>query len=169
MKVVTMNNVVSEVKELNKEVELYGYAERDYIYPTSTEINRIKGAFIKAGFIVKKLIIDGVIKMKSIVNLTPHTLRLVTEFNTLTVIDPSGTVARVDVVSVPNGSINNIKVYKNSYGAVTDLPDPVPNTIYVVSALVAQACKDRPDVFYPDKLIRDNQGRVDGAKGLAQY
>ena len=52
-------------------------------------------------------------------------------------------------------------------GEVSDLPDPQPDTIFVVSALVAQAVPDRQDVFIVDDAVRDDQGRIIGARALA--
>jgi len=45
--------------------------------------------------------------------------------------------------------------------------DPRPDTIYVVSALVAQAVPERQDVFIVDDAVRDDQGRIIGARALA--
>jgi hypothetical protein len=69
-----------------------------------------------------------------------------------------GTVT-VDGISVP--------VNRTQFGVVTGLPDPQPDTIYIVSAVVAQAVPDRPDVFIVDDAVRDEQGRIIGARALA--
>jgi len=58
-------------------------------------------------------------------------------------------------------------VNRTQFGSVSDLPDPQTDTIYVVSALVAQAVPDRPDVFIVDDAVRDEQGRIIGARALA--
>lgn len=52
------------------------------------------------------------------------------------------------------------------YGDVENLPNPMPNTIYIVSALVASRVPTRSDVFYPCCMVRDTQGRVIGCKTL---
>lgn len=111
-------------------------------------------------------------KMK-IVNLTPHPLNFMPEGpdgSTVT-IPPSGQIARCTVnrVQVDTIAIDGIAVPVNrtQFGAVTDLPDPQPDTIFVVSAVVAQAVPDRPDVFIVDDAVRDEQGRVIGARALA--
>lgn len=106
-----------------------------------------------------------------IMNLTPHDLHLITDNGSVS-IAPSGAVARVSVVRTPAGSIVvdgvSIPLSISTYGDITDLPAPQQDTIYVVSALVAQVA-NRKDVFYPDNLVRDDAGRVVGAKGLARY
>lgn len=106
----------------------------------------------------------------TIVNLTPHALTLVVGSGTVTV-PPSGTVARVAVTREPAGTVTldgvAVPLYRTTYGAVEGLPDPTPDTLYVVSSLVAAAARDRNDLVVPDDLVRDEQGRVVGARGLA--
>jgi len=108
-----------------------------------------------------------------VVNLTPHALNLMPggpDGPTVT-IPPSGQVARcaVNRVQIYTVTVDGITVpvNKTQFGTVSDLPDPRPDTIYVVSALVAQAVPDRPDVFMVDDAVRDEQGRIIGAKALA--
>ena len=105
-----------------------------------------------------------------VVNLTPHALNLVTDSGTVTV-PPSGAVARVTVTREPAGTVTldgvSVPLYRTTYGAVEGLPDPAPDTLYVVSAVVAAAARDRDDLVVPDDLVRDEQGRVVGARGLA--
>ena len=106
----------------------------------------------------------------TIVNLTPHALSLIVGPETVTV-PPSGTVARVTVTREPAGAVTvdgvQVPLYRTTYGAVEGLPDPQPDTLYVVSALVASAARGRDDLVVPDDLVRDEQGRVIGARGLA--
>jgi len=66
----------------------------------------------------------------------------------------------VDGISVP--------VNQTRFGEVFDLPDPQPDTIFVVSALVAQAVPDREDVFFPDDIVRDANGNVIGCRALGK-
>lgn len=78
--------------------------------------------------------------MKTI-NLTPHIVRL----NDGRELPPSGTVARVasTYTDFDTDFIASVK-----FGPVQGLPAPVDGTLYVVSALVAQAAA-RPDVVSP--------------------
>lgn len=108
-----------------------------------------------------------------IVNLTPHELNLMPQGpdGPVVAIPPSGQVARcatsrvqVDTVTVDDITI---PVNRTQFGEVTGLPDPQPDTIYIVSAVVAQAVPDRPDVFIVDDAVRDEQGRIIGARALA--
>jgi len=109
----------------------------------------------------------------NIVNLTPHALNLMPAGPTgpVVTIPPSGLVARcaVDRVQVDTVTVDGIviPVNRTQFGAVTGLPDPQPDTIFVVSALVAQAVPDRQDVFITDDAVRDDQGRLIGCRALA--
>lgn len=109
----------------------------------------------------------------NIVNLTPHALNLMPEGpdGPTVTIPPSGIVARCTTSRVQVGTITvdniAIPVNRTQFGAVTDLPDPQPDTIFVVSALVAQAVPERQDVFIVDDAVRDEQGRIIGARALA--
>jgi len=109
------------------------------------------------------------IKMK-IINLTPHALNIVTDSGTVT-IPPSGTVARVSVTRESAGTVTvggvQVPLYRATYGAVEGLPAPEPNTLFVVSAVVAAAARDRTDLVVPDDLVRGDQGRVVGGRGVA--
>jgi hypothetical protein len=109
-------------------------------------------------------------KILNIVNLTPHALNLMPEGPVVT-IPPSGLVARcaVDRVQVDTVAVDGITVPVNQtrFGEVSDLPDPQPDTIFVVSALTAQAVPERQDVFIVDDVVRDDQGRIIGARALA--
>src|SRR5690606_30167316 len=103
-------------------------------------------------------------------NLTPHTLTIITGSGAVA-ISPSGMVARVAVTRDSAGTVTidrvAVPISRTTYGAVEGLPDPEPDTLYVVSAIVAAAARDRNDLVVPDGLIRDDQGRVIGARGLA--
>ena len=109
----------------------------------------------------------------NIVNLTPHALNLMPDGPTgpVVTIPPSGLVARcaVNRVQVDTVTVDGITVPVNQtqFGSVSDLPDPQPDTIYIVSSLVAQAVPDRQDVFIVDDAVRDDQGRIIGARALA--
>jgi hypothetical protein len=106
--------------------------------------------------------LEGVIEMR-FVNLTPHALTLRDQDGVDTVIGSDG-VARVD--STPGnqliGAGGGFPAYAApTWGQVVGLPSPLSDTIYIVSAVVAERCKGRPDVFRPgtgpdDGAIREN-------------
>lgn len=105
-----------------------------------------------------------------IINLTPHALNLIVG-DKETVIQPSGTVARAATIRKQIGTIHvdgvDVPINKTVFGDITGLPDPQTDTIYVVSMLVAQAVPHREDVFIVDDTVRDEKGRIIGARALA--
>ena len=106
----------------------------------------------------------------NIINLTPHALRLLAEDGktVATEIQPSGQIARVAAKAVLVGHAGAVPLYHTEYGAVEGLPEPQPETIYVVSGLVRAAVPHREDVYSPGRLVRDDQGRPVGAIGLTR-
>lgn len=108
--------------------------------------------------------------MTKIVNLTPHSINLLVDDKEI-VIPPSGTIARaaterrqIDTIKIDGV---DIPVNKTVFGDVVGLPDPKPDTIFIVSMLVANAVPHRDDVFIVDDTVRDDEGRIIGAKALA--
>jgi len=107
--------------------------------------------------------------MTKIVNLTPHPLNFIMGDGSEVEIPPSGNVARVSEKVENIGNINGIPVISKSFGEVTGLPEPQPDTIFVVSLLVAQAVKDsRNVVFVIGESVRDEDGHIIGARSLAK-
>jgi len=108
-----------------------------------------------------------------LVNLTPHQLNLMPAGpdGPMVVIPTSGTVARCTTSRMQVNTVTvddiTIPVNRTQFGAVDGLPDPQPDTIFIVSSVVAQAVPDRQDVFIVDDAVRDEQGRIIGARALA--
>ena len=109
--------------------------------------------------------------MTKLVNLTPHAITLVESTSQIT-ITASGQIARLSVTREQRDPllVRNcaISVSKPTLGEITGLPDPEPGTIFIVSALVADAAK-RADVMSPGELLRDPDGVIVGAHGLCSY
>lgn len=103
----------------------------------------------------------------NLVNLTQHVINL---FNAegveVATLEPSGTVARIDVTRTSEPSGMGFDFHYTKEGAVTGLPDPVPGVIYVASMAVRKAVPGRPDVASPGPAILGPDGRPVGAKGL---
>lgn len=96
-----------------------------------------------------------------LINLTPHDI--VVRINDHDIVIPaSGQVARVSATQDVVGNADGIPVVRSVFSDVTGLPDPVDGVTYIVSSLVAQACRRR-DVVAPDTgptAIRDDVGRI---------
>ena len=102
------------------------------------------------------------------VNLTPHPITVVLEDEKIMVIDPAaGVPARVAQQDVAVDTFDGVPLFRQEFGQVIDLPDPVDGTMLIVSALVRAACPDRLDLASPTGLVRDAEGKIIGCRGLA--
>lgn len=110
--------------------------------------------------------------MTKIINLTPHDVTIFDDDGKtkLATIPPSGDVARVSMTRQQTGVVKFsgmiVPVFVSTAGEVTGLPDAQDGAIFLVSALVRLALKDRRDVFSPGELIRDDNGQPVGCRGL---
>ena len=120
----------------------------------------LKEEVLKKGFICD----DGVV----LVNLTPHDMNIVQVNGEVLTVAPSGICPRCSSSEVVDGTIGGlIQVTRQTLGEVEGLPESFPATFYIVSRLVASAA-NRPDLLVPGPLVRDDQGRVIGCKGLSR-
>ncbi len=107
----------------------------------------------------------------NVVNCTPHDVNLITTNGNIT-FPRSGIIPRLTEQQVKINSVTvngiDIDIMKKSFLEPEGLPEPQENTIYIVSALVAGAAKDRDDLFIPNDTIRDDKGRIIGCKNLAK-
>ena len=109
------------------------------------------------------------IKPVRLVNLTPHTVHIVTDVAVVTV-PADGTVARVAQHDVLLGHIDAdgiVPVYQTCYGDIVGLPYPTDGVGYIVSSIVKSRCPDRRDLYVPVKFVRDDDGNIIGCRGLA--
>lgn len=103
----------------------------------------------------------------TIINLTPHAINFLDgDNNPVLTVEPSGVVARAKQTRTLCGTIADIPVNQCAYGRVQGLPAPAKETIYVVSAITAQACPERADVYIVDDSARDETGRIIGVRAL---
>jgi hypothetical protein len=107
-----------------------------------------------------------------LVNLTPHPVVIVAADGATITIPPSGTVARCTVTRSVVGTVTvetvTVPVTATVLGQVEHIPEPEPETLFIVSRVVAEAARDRDDLVVPDDVVRDDQGRVIGCRALAR-
>lgn len=109
--------------------------------------------------------------MRTLINLTPHDVTVVTG-DTSVVFPKSGTIARVSEEMVDSGlritieGGNEIPVYSMKYGKITDLPDAKEGVLYIVSTMLRLACPERYDLISPCGLVRNEAGLVVGCMGF---
>lgn len=103
------------------------------------------------------------------INLTPHDINVIEHDGpNIFTIPASGQVARVSSTRTHLYTIAGIAIDRVEYGVVEGLPDPEPGVNLIVSGMVAVRCPERDDLLVPGELVRDQQGRVIGCKGLTR-
>lgn len=102
-----------------------------------------------------------------IVNCTPHEINIVKEDGTILTIEASGIVPRCTQTEAHVASVDGIAVTKQVFGEVINLPEAQPETFLVVSRLVASAAKGLYDLLVPDPMVRGQDGRPCGCRGLS--
>lgn len=103
----------------------------------------------------------------NLVNLTPHEITVITDDGKEIKIPPSGRIARILTKDEKVGEVNGISMYETKLVEVQDLPEPMPNTLFIVSVVVAEKVR-RSDVLAPYSLVRDENGTVKGCRGLCR-
>lgn len=102
-----------------------------------------------------------------LVNLTPHDINIQNLDGTFQTVWRDGTVARVEMISTPIVRYPlACQSFVNVKGKVVGLPEPVFGTVWIVSAMVREACPERKDLASPGELIRTESGIPTGCKGL---
>ena len=103
-----------------------------------------------------------------LVNMTPHPLNIVQRNREVLTVEPSGFIPRCASTEKLDQSIGLIDVTRQTLGEVEGLPEEIPGAFYIVSRLVASAATGRDDLLVPGPLVRDDDGKVIGCKGLSR-
>lgn len=105
-------------------------------------------------------------KNGTIINLTPHDIRLLDRATdaTLEVIPFSGTIARVAEENNPVGTLNGVEIVAKRFNAIEGLPEFKEDTYYIVSLPTAYAVK-ASGRRYDDLLIVNETKRTRNADG----
>ena len=101
-----------------------------------------------------------------LINLTPHEVTIMGEDNHPVLTLPSESVLRLSEKRTKVGEVSKIPVFRKEFGG-TELPPCREGVFYIVSLPVAQAFPEREDFLIPDELVRDERGRVIGARAFA--
>lgn len=106
-------------------------------------------------------------------NCTPHKITLFPGIDDIMIaLEPTGVVPRVTTLSTLDYVITlddgvQIDVWKSVNADLFDIPPYDPDTINIVSQLVAASCPNRKDLVYPNDLVRNDEGVIIGCKSLA--
>lgn len=132
--------------------------------------------------------------VKEFINLTPHAIIMAYQMqndngefeDAIVNFPPSGIIARVKTNNVQIGTLDvqlaEYTTYEDAqfafplhhvvYEDVENLPPPQDGIMYIVSAIVATACKDRTDVVAPDTgatAVRDKDKNIAAVRGFLKY
>ena len=91
-----------------------------------------------------------------LVNLTPHTMKISGHPD----VEPSGYIARVNTQIQQVGSVNGVPLMTSKMLGLFNVPDPAPDTMYIVSGLLRLQLPERKDLVSPSKMIRNEHGAV---------
>ena len=103
--------------------------------------------------------------MMRFINVTPHPIVL----NDGRVFEPSGIVPRVSQVI---SSFNDDLIATQSFGEIQGLPAPEAGVVFIVSAMVLSAAKDRSDLVAPatnhQDTVRNEKGHIVSVPGFVR-
>ena len=113
------------------------------------------------------------IEVVDAVNLTPHKLNIRADDGFIVSIPPMGDVARcatkenaVKKIYIRGFEGHPITVNKTTFGDPSGVPEVEEGKIYLTSTIVKEAAR-RDDVMAPGKGLRNEDGQVYAASGLA--
>ena len=117
---------------------------------------------------------ESIMEITNLINLTPHTINLVTEDGTQLLSLESQGVARAASTTEAVGYLQvggaAVPQTHTTFGEVEGLPDPTSGVGYIVSNMIISALAQqgirRTDLFTPGLQVRDEQGRVIGCRSL---
>ena len=102
------------------------------------------------------------------INLTCHDITLYKNDEIALTIKASG-LARCKEEMHKVDEISGFPIYSNTYGEVYGLPEEEEGKLYILSKIVAEALKGkRKDLLIVADTVRDESGRIIGAKGFAR-
>ncbi|HMS44004.1 MAG TPA: hypothetical protein PKE69_27505 [Pyrinomonadaceae bacterium] len=111
--------------------------------------------------------------MSKIINLTPHTVKIIGENGEVVAEYPSTGNARVNSNFSEVGKVDGFPILKTTYGETDGLPNPDGETTYIVSMVVAMANPHRSDIVSPNTapqaVVRDASGAVFGVRSFSRY
>lgn len=104
------------------------------------------------------------------VNLTPHSLDILLDDGEQLHIphDKNDPYVRSVQSNTPTRKVGRVQLYKSTFGEIEGLPEPAENTIYIVSAIIAERIR-REDVIAPGVVIRNVDGSIRGANGGSDF
>lgn len=106
--------------------------------------------------------------MKRIINLTPHVVTIYKNDEVFVRFAPEDIPARVSFRNVLVDDLDGIPVSTTVYSDIKGLLPEREDTIYIVSRMIAERCKDRRDLYVPNDMVRDEFGNNIGCRSLTR-
>jgi len=104
-----------------------------------------------------------------ILNLTPHTIRVLDEDgNCLATFPEGGAPIRLHATKVECEPIDGIPTVKTVFGKAKYLPQFQRDTFYIVSQLVKNRYPEREDLLVPVDVLKDYRGMSIGCRALGR-
>lgn len=105
------------------------------------------------------------------VNCTPHDVIIECMDGERITLPKGDIIPRVSTENVLTQIItvdgHRVKIYRAVDGKPVNMPPEVNGVMYIVSQLVVMSCPERHDLFYPNELIRNEDGEIVGCCSLA--
>jgi hypothetical protein len=106
--------------------------------------------------------------MSTIVNRTPHVVRILVGDAAIRTIEPTLPTPRTATAREALFVVDGVPVDRVIYGGIVDLPPEEPGVFLIVSLMVAQAVPERKDLLVPGEVMRDASGAIVACKGLSR-
>jgi hypothetical protein len=132
----------------------------------------MRGPFGACSFFadISKAFMESILEEKGFVmeikNMTSHAINLLID-GMYVEYPPTGVVPRIATIEADIDGCYPFAAVKVLYGDIQDLPEPEDNVILIVSKMCCDARPNRPDLWYPTRLVRDEGGRIVGCDALA--
>ena len=102
-----------------------------------------------------------------IVNLTPHEINLIVGGKEIIIPKGDTPAIRLKEEWTHLGEVDGIPLVSCKYTSDVALPPIIEGTIYITSAIVANAFPERTDFVIPAQGLRDEDGRIYARQSLA--
>lgn len=111
--------------------------------------------------------------MHELRNHTPHPVTVLLADGTALDLPPQPPTPRYAVRRDADGTVETalgtVRLTRTDLvGSVTDVPPPAAGVLRIVARVVVEALPGRPDLVFPDDLVRDADGRVIACRALGR-
>ena len=104
---------------------------------------------------------------EKIVNLTPHEINLIVDGKEIVIPKGDAPPIRLNEEWTDLGEVGGIPLVSCKYTSDVELPPIIEGTIYITSAIVANAFPERTDFVIPAQGLRDDNGRIYARQSFA--